>query len=90
VIVVAVVVGYSWASAAMFPAEQFKDSKHPSGTTPGAEEDEKQPPRNFTKEQLAAFDGTKDAKSGADKPVYLAINGIVFDVSSGRYVCGCW
>ena len=71
----------------MFPAEYFRDSKHPTGTTPGeAEAESPGPPRNFTKEQLAAFDGTKDAKTGADKPVCISLNGIVFDVSKGRYV----
>lgn len=75
----------------MFPAESFKDSKHPSGTTPGEEaEDEPDPPRNFTREQLSVFDGNKDEKSGADKPVYLSVNGIVFDVSRGRYVLALW
>lgn len=72
----------------MFPAEHFRDSQHPTGTTPGgeAEAESPDPPRNFTKEQLAAFDGTKDAKTGADKPVCISLNGIVFDVSKGRYV----
>ena len=78
-------VGYSWASAAMFPAESFRDSQHPSGSTPGESEVElPDPPRNFTRSQLAAFDGTKEDKTGADKPVYLSMNGIVFDVSKGR------
>ena len=71
----------------MFPADNFRDSKHPTGTTPGESEAESpDPPRNFTKEQLAVFDGTKDVKTGTDKPVYLSLNGIVFDVSKGRYV----
>ena len=71
----------------MFPAESFRDSQHPSGSTPGESEGElPDPPRNFTRSQLAAFDGTKEDKTGADKPVYLSMNGIVFDVSKGRYV----
>lgn len=48
--------------------------------------DEKDPPRNFTSRQLAEFDGTKDGDE--DKPVYLALNGIVFDVSEGRNFYG--
>lgn len=48
------------------------------------EEDEPDPPRNFTAEQLRYFDGTKDEKTGDDKPVYLSVNGQVFDVSDGR------
>uniref|UniRef100_A0A7S4NEZ3 Cytochrome b5 heme-binding domain-containing protein n=2 Tax=Odontella aurita TaxID=265563 RepID=A0A7S4NEZ3_9STRA len=46
--------------------------------------EEEEPPRNFTAMQLKHFDGTKDEKTGEDKPVYLAVKGIVFDVSSGR------
>lgn len=47
------------------------------------EEDLPDPPRNFTIHQLREFDGTKDEK-GREKDVYLALNGIVFDVSKGR------
>ncbi|KAG7367773.1 cytochrome b5-like heme/steroid binding domain containing protein [Nitzschia inconspicua] len=46
------------------------------------------PPRNFTAKQLAYFDGTKDEKTGEDKPVYLSVNGTVFDVSDGRNFYG--
>jgi len=52
------------------------------------EEEEKEPPRNFTSKQLAYFDGTKDEKTGEDKPVYLSVNGTVFDVSDGRNFYG--
>lgn len=48
------------------------------------DEDEPDPPRNFTAAQLRYFDGTKDAKTGDLKPVYLSLNGTVFDVSEGR------
>ena len=48
------------------------------------EEEEPDPPRNFTAEQLRHFDGTKDEKTGEDKPVYLSVNGKVFDVTDGR------
>ena len=53
-------------------------------------EDEKEPdpPRNFTAKQLSYFDGKKDPKTGDDKPVYLSVNGIVFDVSDGRNFYG--
>jgi len=47
------------------------------------EEEQPDPPRNFTLSQLKYFDGTKD-KDGQDKPVYLSVNTIVFDVTSGR------
>lgn len=51
------------------------------------EEQEVEPPRNFTSKQLLHFDGTKD-KTGEDKPVYLSVNGTVFDVSDGRSFYG--
>ena len=51
---------------------------------PVPEKEEEDPPRNFTAEQLRYFDGAKDEKSGEDKPVYLSVNGQVFDVSEGR------
>jgi len=51
-------------------------------------EDEVIPPRNFTSRQLRYFDGTKDEQFGEDKPVYLSLNGTVFDVSEGRNFYG--
>ena len=50
----------------------------------GEEEEEPEPPRNFTADQLRHFDGTKDEKTDEDKPVYLSVAGTVFDVSKGR------
>jgi len=54
------------------------------------EEEEKEidPPRNFTQKQLIYFDGKKDEKTKEEKPVYLSVNGIVFDVSDGRTFYG--
>jgi len=57
--------------------------KHATGPKEQGE-DEPDPPRNFTSAQLKQFDGTKENKTGNPKPVYLALNGIVFDVSDGR------
>jgi membrane-associated progesterone receptor component len=51
------------------------------------EDDTPDPPRNFTAAQLRYYDGTKDEK-GHDKPVYLSVSGIVFDVSDGRNFYG--
>jgi hypothetical protein len=99
VILAAIVLGYSWTSAAMFSAEKFIDSKHPSGADLSGEDEQPEPPRNFTLSQLSQFDGKKDGKSNQDKPVYLSMNGIVFDVSKGRDFygpggpyekVGCW
>lgn len=52
------------------------------------EEEEEEPQRNFTFEQLKYFDGKKDEAIGEEKPVYLALNGLVFDVSDGRNFYG--
>ena len=60
-------------------------SRSTGGTQHNDEDDDKpDPPRNFTLEQLLQYNGTKDEKSNEDKPVYLSINGIVFDVTKGR------
>ena len=48
------------------------------------DDEEEDPPRNFTFEQLRYFDGKKNESNNELKPVYLSLNGIVFDVSEGR------
>ena len=52
------------------------------------EEEIPDPPRNFTSKQLRYFDGKKDEKTDEEKPVYLSLNGTVFDVSEGRNFYG--
>mmetsp|Transcript_15303 Transcript_15303/g.42445 ORF Transcript_15303/g.42445 Transcript_15303/m.42445 type:complete len:295 (+) Transcript_15303:121-1005(+) len=52
------------------------------------EEEEPSPPRNFTSLQLVHFNGEPDERTGEDKPVYLSVNGTVFDVSDGRNFYG--
>lgn len=52
-----------------------------------------EPLRNFTTQQLRYFDGKiddspKGPTAGQVKPVYLSVNGIVFDVSEGRNFYG--
>jgi membrane-associated progesterone receptor component len=49
-------------------------------STSSSEKEPADPPRNFTAKQLRQFDGS----GGDDKPVYLSLSGIVFDVSDGR------
>lgn len=91
-------IGYSWTTAAIFPSDSIQNSEHEKkikastasnstieGRQHNDEDDDKpDPPRNFTLEQLLQYNGTKDEKSNEDKPVYLSINGIVFDVTKGR------
>jgi membrane-associated progesterone receptor component len=64
------------------------NSRAPPPAAVEEEEEEPEPPRNFTAKQLAYFDGKKDEKTEEDKSVYLSVNGIVFDVSSGRNFYG--
>jgi cytochrome b involved in lipid metabolism len=85
------IVGYSWTTAAIFPSDSIQNSTHadkPLSKTSNAQttidDDTPDPPRNFTLEQLIEYNGTKDEKTGEDKPVYLSMDGIVFDVSKGR------
>lgn len=52
------------------------------------DDDDTESPRNFTQKQLLYFDGTTDPKTQEVKPVYLSVNGIVFDVSKGREYYG--
>lgn len=51
-------------------------------------EEPEEPLRNFTQSQLRHFDGKVDEKTGDEKPVYLSVHGIVFDVSGGRNFYG--
>ena len=73
VILLVVYLGHSWMNSSAPPAPVQEE-----------EEEEPEPPRNFTKNQLSNFDGTKDEKLDEDKPVYLSVNGIVFDVTTGK------
>lgn len=65
-------------------------SNEPFKKAPEVEEEKEEPdpPRNFTSLQLVHFNGEPDEKTGEDKPVYLSINGKVFDVSAGRNFYG--
>jgi len=48
---------------------------------------EEEPQRNFTIDQLNDFNGTNDNK-GNTKPIYIALNSIVFDVSNANAFFG--
>lgn len=48
------------------------------------EEETPEPLRNFTLKQLRCFDGSTNENTGEEKPVYLSLGGVVFDVSKGR------
>ena len=76
--------GYNYVNARP-PATANLDS---TGNNEAEEEEEPSPPRNFTRKQLAYFDGKMEDKSEDHKPVYLSVNGIVFDVSDGRNFYG--
>ena len=77
-IIIIIMAGHAWSN--------YVPSSEPTGTKKEETIEEKDPLRNFTLQQLAYFDGTKDGDE--DKKVYLSLNGIVFDVSEGRNFYG--
>lgn len=78
-IIILTFIGYSFFSSEKEATEEGDDEN----------KDPPDPPRNFTAEQLKHFDGTSVADDDDDlKPVYLSINGIVFDTSAGRNFYG--
>lgn len=77
--------GYLVIFAVVLLGHRWMNSNPPPVVAPGEEEEEEpDPPRNFTAKQLLYFDGKHDDKLDEDKPVYLSVNGIVFDMSDGR------
>lgn len=64
------------------------DNKRMEAAADKAQEDEdeedEEPPRNFTFAQLLYFDGKIDERTKEVKPIYLSLNGIVFDATKGR------
>lgn len=78
-IVLLVFIGYTIMNGSSEPEQPPKEVE---------EEEEPDPPRNFTTKQLVYFNGEDDERTGEAKPVYLSVNGIVFDVSDGRNFYG--
>jgi membrane-associated progesterone receptor component len=70
-----VFVGHSFMNRTKVNAKEVEEEE---------EEEDVEPPRNFTMKQLRHFDGKEDEKMKELKPVYVSLNGIVFDVSKGR------
>ena len=84
-IILTLAAGYALKHA-LFPGMNAA-SVTPHNPDDDEEEEQPDPPRNFTPSQLREFDGKPD-KDGEPKPVYLALNGTVFDVSQGRNFYG--
>jgi len=84
-IVLAMILGYkllhSFSSSSTAKASSTNKTHENSVTE---DEEKPDPPRNFTAKQLRFFDGTTEPNSTDPKPVYLSLNGTVFDVSTGR------
>lgn len=86
-ILAAVTVGYVMTTRAILPTHTVDVAG--AGKEEEDEEEEASPPdppRNFTTAQLRHFDGTVgESKFDTEsKPVYLSVNGVVFDVTKGR------
>lgn len=81
--------GYLWTSASMFRLDDGKQQPKQQTNDDKGEEEEPDPPRNFTAAQLLAFHGrNKDGAADEDVPVYLSVGGTVFDVSTARHFYG--
>eukprot|EP00549_Striatella_unipunctata_P001916 CAMPEP_0118704608 /NCGR_PEP_ID=MMETSP0800-20121206/19338_1 /TAXON_ID=210618 ORGANISM="Striatella unipunctata, Strain CCMP2910" /NCGR_SAMPLE_ID=MMETSP0800 /ASSEMBLY_ACC=CAM_ASM_000638 /LENGTH=291 /DNA_ID=CAMNT_0006606533 /DNA_START=21 /DNA_END=896 /DNA_ORIENTATION=- len=78
-ILILAIAGHAWINSSS------KDASEPVKIKSKEEQEEDEdPPRNFTSAQLLYFNGTKDEKTDENRPVYLSLAGIVFDVSDGR------
>lgn len=65
-----------------------KNGKEEEGQDDDDDDNDNEKPRNFTQKQLLYFDGSTDPKTQETKPVYLSVNGIVFDVTKGKEYYG--
>lgn len=75
------------AGNALFQARSRPPSA-PNHEGAANEEEEPDPPRNFTLKQLRHFDGTYDESMKENKSVYLALAGTVYDVTQGKEFYG--
>jgi membrane-associated progesterone receptor component len=88
VVILFAYLGYCFFNSASMTSS--KDAGRPTGkdSSDNNEEEEDdneiEKPRNFTQKQLLYFDGNMDPKTQETKPVYLSVNGIVFDVTKGK------
>lgn len=73
-----------WVGHTLVNKMMTNTPKHEPPVEEEEEDEDEEPPRNFTLKQLKYFDGKMDEKMNEQKPVYLSLNGIVFDVSTGR------
>ena len=85
VVILAMILGYTLVHSLTMPKQSLtENNKAAQGNVQTEEEEIPDPPRNFTAKQLRFFNGAMDEKTAAPKPVYLSLNGTVFDVSTGR------
>eukprot|EP00978_Attheya_sp_CCMP212_P001900 scaffold3917_cov53-Attheya_sp.AAC.2 len=92
-IIIAVVSGY-WYINGQSAAQEKANADAVQAVTEAEvrEEEEAEPLRNFTVAQLAKFNGQPDAVNNRanieETPVYVSLNGIVFDVTKGSNFYG--
>lgn len=83
--------GYIFILLLVFIGHSIMNSSSEPDVVPKEEDEEDEdvePPRNFTAKQLVYFNGEEDERTGEVKRVYLSVNGTVFDVSDGRNFYG--
>jgi len=77
VILICVIFGHYWINT-------YLNKRKENAVMINEEGNEPDPPRNFSLAQLRYFNGEKDEKYDDIKPVYISLNGIVFNVTKGK------